>query len=78
MFSSGVLIEQRDLSLRRYDVTSGGVDVARPLPFMATGSRAEASVYALRRRVISLTKQQFPALPEGTLNRFLFQWTTSA
>ena len=27
--------------------------------------------------IISLTKQ-FPALPEGTLNRFLFHWTTSA
>ena len=26
MFSSGVLVEQRDLSLWRYDVTSGGID----------------------------------------------------
>ena len=31
MFSSGVLVEQSDLSLWRYDVTSGG-DVARPWP----------------------------------------------
>ena len=36
--------------------------------FRATDSRVEASAYALMRRVSSLTKD-FPALPEGTLNR---------
>ena len=79
MFSGGALVEQCDLLPWRCGVTFGEVHRCGKIitAFKATDSRAEASVYALRRRVSSLTKEA-PALPEGTLNRLRFQCTTSA
>ena len=45
--------------------------------FIATDSRAERSAYGLNMRESSRVNV-FPALPDGILNRFLFQCTISA
>ena len=42
----------------------------------AVDSRVDESAKALRRQVVSLTKS-FPALPDGTLNKFLLKCTVS-